>query len=110
MPIAPELVPILVQFPVVTLVFVAAWFVLKWFVLKWLDRRHELELTREEFRTIERRRVADEEVLRVRADCQAALGRLIDESDREKARLRRRIGQLERQLDAIRRDAPGGEE
>ena len=105
MPIAPELVPILVQFPVVTLVFVAAWF-----VLKWSDRRHELELTREEFRTIERRRVADEEVLRVRADCQAALDRLIDESDREKARLRRRIGQLERQLDAIRRDAPGGEE
>jgi hypothetical protein len=102
-PIAPELVPVLVQFPVVTLVFVAAWF-----VLKWSDRRHEAELAREEARTLERRRSADADVERLRADHKATLDRLIDECDREKARLRRRIGQLERQLEAIRREKPGG--
>jgi hypothetical protein len=104
----PELVPILAQFPVVALVFIAAWV-----VLKWADRRHEQELAREEVRTAERRRAADAEIQRVRddasrarADHQAELQRVRDDLQAEIARLRRRNTQLQAELDASRTQNP----
>lgn len=107
-PIPPEFVPILVQFPVVALVFVAAWV-----VLKWADRRHEQELLREEARTVERRQAAAAEVQRVRedasqarADHQAELQRVRDDQQAELVRLRRRVTQLQTELDTIRAQNP----
>ena len=103
MSIPPELIPVLVQFPIVGLVFIAAWV-----VLKWADHRHQQELTREESRTAEFRKAAADEVQRVRedmkqirADNQEALKQARDELRAEIARLRARNTQLQNELDSI---------
>jgi septal ring factor EnvC (AmiA/AmiB activator) len=99
-----ELVPILAQFPVVALVFVAAWV-----MLKWADRRAAEELAREKARSetaaqqvaaeIER---LERDLQQARADRKAAEERMLKWLEDELTRLRSRNTELQKQLDANR--------
>lgn len=92
-PIPAELVPILAQFPVVALVFVAAWV-----MLKWADRRAAEELARAKAHSEVLVGQAEQE----RVERKAAEERLLKWLEEELVRLRGRNTELQKQLDAAR--------
>lgn len=89
----PDLAPALVQFPVVALVFLAAWA-----VVKWTDRRHAADLARERERSASEVATIREAAAQVRE----ADARRITALEREATGLRRRNTKLQNQLDAER--------